>query len=471
MANVKRENNTRGKNEPTKKDRAALLREKKNKECEAAIRQNNNKRPIIEDRDETTSFADEWKKLKEDTIHDIIGIISAHNKNEDKDDHKSKCRGEENGELQGSDSDTYPETANEEIQRLEKEGKGKEIKDLRKYDEIVAENDYLGKRVVELLALVAEMENEKKKTKELDEDWICSLIAERDEQCELKRRYMEQLEECKKKIKELEEAERDKQLENKRSYMAQLEEYQVRIRKLEEERNVEKEIEDINETVSEPTRPENKIKTSVGAPSKTPSCDSGISMNMETVNNKFASLQRVLETKIEKMIDDKLIQKQSRNQYAVGIPKPPSQTQQGIPEQRLDKEREKNVIIHGLLEGEELTDKERIDEIFQTTKTAQSQLTFFRLGSKKLGSSRPIMVRMQTIADKEEFMSKLWMLKRLQKKNLSITNDYSVDERKKIKEYAEEAKKRNNSDMNGYKWKVRGTPREGMKLIKIALHV
>ena len=191
---------------------------------------------------------------------------------------------------------------------------------------------------------------------------------------------------------------------------------------------------------------------------------------METVNDKFASLQHDLETKIEKMIDDKLSQKQSRNQYTVGIPKPPSQTQQGTPEQRLDKEREKNVIIHGLLEDEELTDKERIDEIFLTTNTEQSQLTFFRLGSKKPGSSRPIMVRMQTIADKEEFMSKLWMLKRLQRKNLSITNDYSIDERRKIKEYAEEAKKRNNFDTKGYKWKVRGTPREGMKLIRIALH-
>ena len=53
------------------------------------------------------------------------------------------------------------------------------------------------------------------------------------------------------------------------------------------------------------------------------------------------------------------------------------------------------------------------------------------------------------------------------KKKLSITHDYTIDERKVIKEYVEEAKKRNNTGTKGYVWKVRGTPRNGMKLMKI----
>ena len=94
----------------------------------------------------------------------------------------------------------------------------------------------------------------------------------------------------------------------------------------------------------------------------------------------------------------------------------------------------------------------------------------FRLGAKITGKIRPIMIRMKKISDKQEFMSKLWMLKNIRTKfkKLSITQDYTQDERKIIKSYVEEAKKRNMSDTIGYKWKVRGTPRQGMSLIKIA---
>ena len=70
----------------------------------------------------------------------------------------------------------------------------------RTYDEIVTENEYLGRRVVELLALVDKMEKEKRKMEELsdlDEGWISDLITERDEQCESNKRCMKQLEESK----------------------------------------------------------------------------------------------------------------------------------------------------------------------------------------------------------------------------------------------------------------------------------
>ena len=90
--------------------------------------------------------------------------------------------------------------------------------------------------------------------------------------------------------------------------------------------------------------------------------------------------------------------------------------------------------------------------------------SFYRLGSKKPGANRPIMLCMQTATDKDEFMSKLWMLKQLQVKfKLSITNDYTKDERKAIRELVDEAKKRNDTVRKGYIWKVRG-----MRLTKMA---
>ena len=96
-------------------------------------------------------------------------------------------------------------------------------------------------------------------------------------------------------------------------------------------------------------------------------------------------------------------------------------------------------------------------------------MNMYRLGVKQPDKIRPILLRMQTISDKAEMMSKLWMLKhaRINLKKLSITNDYTLNERKIIKEYVEEAKKRNTTGANGYAWKVRGTPTNNLRLIKI----
>ena len=77
----------------------------------------------------------------------------------------------------------------------------------RSYGKISAENEYLGKRVLELLSSNAELEKEKvqlqRKISDLN-DVISSLTAERDEQCQIKFQYMHELQECKQENKELE---------------------------------------------------------------------------------------------------------------------------------------------------------------------------------------------------------------------------------------------------------------------------
>ena len=66
-------------------------------------------------------------------------------------------------------------------------------------------------------------------------------------------------------------------------------------------------------------------------------------------------------------------------------------------------------------------------------------------------------------------MSKLWMLKNAgaQFGNISITHDYTLEERNLIRKWVAEAKRRNTHGTNEYQWKVRGTPRTGLKLVKI----
>ena len=92
-----------------------------------------------------------------------------------------------------------------------------------------------------------------------------------------------------------------------------------------------------------------------------------------------------------------------------------------------------------------------------------------RLGPKKDGKIRPLMLRMKSKEEKDDFMSKLWMLKnvRMKFKGMSITHDYTLEERKMIREYVEEANRRNEAETNEYRWKVRGTPRGGLWLMKI----
>ena len=129
--------------------------------------------------------------------------------------------------------------------------------------------------------------------------------------------------------------------------------------------------------------------------------------------------------------------------------------------------RARNVIIHGLQE-DEITDEDKIREVFAATNTQQSPMHMYRLGPRKPERNRPLLLCMKSAQEKEIFMSKLWMLKNFKRNvNLSVTNDYTLDERKIIRNCVEEAKKRNMKGVKGFLWKVRGTPREGMRIVKI----
>ena len=50
---------------------------------------------------------------------------------------------------------------------------------------------------------------------------------------------------------------------------------------------------------------------------------------------------------------------------------------------------------------------------------------------------------------------------------VSITNDLTLEERRMIKEHVQEANKRNTEESKEFKWKVRGSPKDGLKIIRI----
>ena len=134
----------------------------------------------------------------------------------------------------------------------------------------------------------------------------------------------------------------------------------------------------------------------------------------------------------------------------------------------LFEDRDNNVIIHGLKENDKC-DTELVKEIFEATTATLKPTHTMRLGQRRDDKIRPLMLTMKNKDDKENFMSKLWMLKNVRQRlgNISITHDYTLEERSLIKKWVEEAERRNQQETNEYRWKVRGTPRTGLRLIQI----
>ena len=91
-----------------------------------------------------------------------------------------------------------------------------------------------------------------------------------------------------------------------------------------------------------------------------------------------------------------------------------------------------------------------------------------RLGIPNTARRRPVKVIMNNSIDKKSIMSRLSNLKNAQPKYrvLSVRDDYTIEERELIKEYVKEAKDKNDKE-NTTNWKVRGTPKNGLRVVKI----
>ena len=73
------------------------------------------------------------------------------------------------------------------------------------------------------------------------------------------------------------------------------------------------------------------------------------------------------------------------------------------------------------------------------------------------------------LEDKTLFFSRLPNLKNADElfRRIHVTEDYSVDERSAIKKKVEQAAKRNQYEKDeSVVWKVRGTPKNGLRLVK-----
>ena len=131
--------------------------------------------------------------------------------------------------------------------------------------------------------------------------------------------------------------------------------------------------------------------------------------------------------------------------------------------------RDQNIIIHGVYEGNR-DDREYVTKLFNILQMGHTgPLSVHRLGKKKCDRQRPLQVTMRRIEEKAEIMSKLGFLWGAEDeyRRISVTEDYTVAEREEIRRWVTLANEKSMNEESGYVWKARGTPRTGMRLIRI----
>ena len=136
--------------------------------------------------------------------------------------------------------------------------------------------------------------------------------------------------------------------------------------------------------------------------------------------------------------------------------------------------REKNLIIHGVYENEK-TDEENnnedqnfIDSFLGVIGVNVKPISITRIGKLQEGKIRPIKLVMNSTENKYQIMSRLVNLKNAEEKfkKLSVKDDYTFEERQIIKIWHQKADEKNKNE-NTTMWKVRGTPKNGLRIVKV----
>ena len=140
------------------------------------------------------------------------------------------------------------------------------------------------------------------------------------------------------------------------------------------------------------------------------------------------------------------------------------------------KEREKrsaNLIVYGINETSQYMDPKHHDEQFIASFLNNIGLALLpkqiiRLGAPAENKKRPVKLVMKNIGDKDQVKSRLGNLREAEEiyRRLSVRDDYTTNERDLVRDYVKQAKERNDAE-NTDAWKVRGTPKNGLRLVKI----
>lgn len=200
--------------------------------------------------------------------------------------------------------------------------------------------------------------------------------------------------------------------------------------------------------------------------------DSGIDVRSleEFIDERIAT---TLEKKsCEELTNNKVSEKVSDEKVINIVYASKTERTEPEPQWTTTDQRDLNIIIHELTEDADETCSNTVTEIFKTVGfDNENTASAIRLGSKTSEKTRPIRITLSSHRKKKEFMSTLWKLKLGPQKfhKISVTDDYTKDEREEIKRWVTEAKKRTERE-KGFVWKVRGSPRTQLRLTRFSTH-
>ena len=181
------------------------------------------------------------------------------------------------------------------------------------------------------------------------------------------------------------------------------------------------------------------------------------------VSESYADSVRRSNSTSEPTMDFRQIMRETKNEELV--------------QQRQREARAQNIVIHGFpeendtQEGNIEADTNTIKELLKIIEVEATPVSIVRLGKRTESKRRPIKIRMSTLNERELMMSSLGKLKVAPEKfkKISITEDYTIEERQVIKNKVEEA--RNKAEGGGnHIWRVRGSPKSGLRLIKFTIN-
>lgn len=122
---------------------------------------------------------------------------------------------------------------------------------------------------------------------------------------------------------------------------------------------------------------------------------------------------------------------------------------------------------------EEGNDKIFVTELLGKIGVTTEPETVVRLGNVPeipVGNKiRPLKIKFNSPEEKAQMMSRLSNLKKAEAKfkKISITDDYTIEERQEIKRFVDEAKRRNSTEEGNFYWRTRGSQKTGLELRRV----
>ena len=137
-------------------------------------------------------------------------------------------------------------------------------------------------------------------------------------------------------------------------------------------------------------------------------------------------------------------------------------------EQRDKAFRERNLIVHGVEESNTENDSVFIKTLITNVVSQEIKtINITRLGAENKDKRRPIKVSLNTELEKGQVMSNLANLKGNEAyKRISVTEDYTISERKMIQEMRDQVRTKNDAEPENseFVYRLRGTPKNGLQI-------